>query len=195
MAIFNSKLLSYQRVNLHLPMFFLWFSYGSHGFFHWEIHSNQTRRNDFWGASMLLIFAVLLSCNKTADRAPEVMASKCWLMLHLKYIHIDISYIIYHISYIYIYIYHISYIYHIWYISYIIYIYIIYHISYIICHIDIYIYTYCNNNLLFFMVEYKKPGFFWCTPKKPVFFKKKTYFFLIPLVYITLHSYNNLLFQ
>ena len=27
-AIFNSKLLVYQRVNLHFPMVFLWFSYG-----------------------------------------------------------------------------------------------------------------------------------------------------------------------
>ena len=27
-AIFNSKLLVYQMVNLHFPMVFLWFSYG-----------------------------------------------------------------------------------------------------------------------------------------------------------------------
>jgi hypothetical protein len=28
MAMFNSKLLVYQRVNLHFPMVFLWFSHG-----------------------------------------------------------------------------------------------------------------------------------------------------------------------
>ena len=31
MAMFNSKLLVYQRVNLHFPMVFLWFSYGLPG--------------------------------------------------------------------------------------------------------------------------------------------------------------------
>jgi len=38
MAIFNSKLLVYQRVNLHFPMVFPWFSHGFPMVFYTMLH-------------------------------------------------------------------------------------------------------------------------------------------------------------